>query len=101
MKRTHVFLPHNTPEDDSQSEDDEELCQLDDEEDCDVQKDDEDHLAKNQEDDEDTCLTEVQLEDDEQLARAIQESLSIGSPPRSSTDSFFQPFPHLFPPVYR
>lgn len=89
-------------EDDSESED-EELCQIDEEEDDhhgDVQQDEDDHVAKIQQD-EDKNLAEVQLEEDEQLARAIQESLSIGSPPRSGFDSFFQPFSHLFPPVYR
>ena len=60
-----------------------------------------DEGSDNQEDDEDNRLTEVQLEEDEQLARAIQESLSIGSPPQSSTDPFFQPFSQLFAPVYR
>lgn len=89
-------------EDDSESED-EELCPLDDEEDdhvSEVQQDEDDHVAKIQQDEEQN-LDEVQLEEDEQLARAIQESLSIGSPPRSQTDSIFQPFTNLFPPVYR
>ncbi|KAG5100001.1 hypothetical protein JHK82_045053 [Glycine max] len=94
-------LPHKTPEDDSESEDDE-LCPLSDEEaECvEVQQDEDDHHAKIQQD-EDKHLDEVQLEEDEQLARAIQESLSISSPPRSDSDSLFQPFAHLFPPVYR
>lgn len=90
------------PEDDSESEDDE-LCPLDDEEDkCvgEVQQDEDDHHAQIQQD-EDKSLDEFQLEEDEQLAKAIQESLSISSPPRSDTDSLFQPFAHLFPPVYR
>ncbi|KAG5050957.1 hypothetical protein JHK87_003155 [Glycine soja] len=89
-------------EDDSESEDDE-LCPLSDEEAesvGEVQQDEDDHHAKIQQD-EDKHLDEVQLEEDEQLARAIQESLSISSPPRSETDSLFQPFAHLFPPVYR
>lgn len=95
-------MPHYISEDDSQSED-EELCQIDEEEDDhlgDVQQDEDDHVAKIQQD-EDKNLDEVQLEEDELLARAIQESLIIGSPPRSYTDSLFQPFSHLFPPVYR
>lgn len=97
-----MFLPPNTPEDDSDSEDDE-LCPLDDEEDecvAEVQQDEDDHHAKIQQD-EDKHLDDVHLEEDEQLARAIQESLSISSPPRSDTDSIFQPIAHLFPPVYR
>jgi hypothetical protein len=95
-------LPHYTSEEDSESED-EELCPLDDEEDdhvSEVQQDEDDHVAKIQQDEEQN-LDEVQLEEDEQLARAIQKSLSIGSPPRSQTDSIFQPFTNLFPPVYR
>jgi hypothetical protein len=102
FKRPHSFLSHYTSEDDSESED-EELCPLDDEEDdhvSEVQQDEDDHVAKIQQDEEQN-LDEVQLEEDEQLARAIQESLSIGSPPRSQTDSIFQPFTNLFPPVYR
>jgi len=93
------------PEDDSESEDDE-LCPLDDDDDdedrCvgEVQKDEDDHHAQIQQD-EDKNLDEFQLEEDEQLARAIQESLSISSPPRSETDSLFQPLANLFPPVYR
>ncbi|RZB76081.1 Protein DA1-related 1 [Glycine soja] len=89
-------------EDDSESEDDE-LCPLSDEEAesvGEVQQDEDDHHATIQQD-EDKHLDEVQLEEDEQLARAIQESLSISSPPRSETDSLFQPLAHLFPPVYR
>ncbi|KAH1221796.1 Protein DA1-related 1 [Glycine max] len=96
------FLPHKTQEDDSESEDDE-LCPLSDEEAesvGEVQQDEDDHHATIQQD-EDKHLDEVQLEEDEQLARAIQESLSISSPPRSETDSLFQPLAHLFPPVYR
>ncbi|TKY55783.1 DA1-related 1 [Spatholobus suberectus] len=80
-------------EDDSESEDDE-LCPLDDEEDeCvgEVQQDEDDHHAKIQQD-EDKHLDEVQLEEDEQLARAIQESLSISSPPRSDTGFFISTF---------
>ncbi|XP_047163465.1 protein DA1-related 1-like [Vigna umbellata] len=89
-------------EDDSESEDDE-LCPLDDEKDNrvgEVQQDEDDHHAQIQQD-EDKNLDEFQLEEDEQLARAIQESLSISSPPRSDTDSLFQPLANLFPPVYR
>ncbi|XP_061375167.1 protein DA1-related 1-like isoform X2 [Gastrolobium bilobum] len=86
-----------------QSEDDEQLCQIDEKEDeClgEVQQEEDDYPAKVQQD-EDKHLDEVQLEEDEQLARAIQESWSIGSHPRSDTGSLFQPFSHLFPPVYR
>lgn len=42
----------------------------------------------------------VQLEEDEQLARAIQESLSMESPPRHDTGSMFHPS-FLFPSGYR
>ncbi|KAJ0097911.1 hypothetical protein Patl1_28845 [Pistacia atlantica] len=43
----------------------------------------------------------AQLEEDEQLAKAIQESLSIEPPPQHDTPSIFQPFPFLYPPGYR
>lgn len=114
FKRPLFFPTCYTSEDDSESEsEDDELCPLDDEEEDhvgDVKQDEDDHVGDvKQEDDhiakiqqdEDTSLDEVQLEEDEQLARAIQESLSIGSPARSHTDSIFQPFTNLFPPVYR
>ncbi|OIW20988.1 hypothetical protein TanjilG_26782 [Lupinus angustifolius] len=89
-------------EDDSQSEDDLQLCEIDEEEDeyiGKVQQEEDDQIAKIQQD-KDEHLGQIQLEEDEQLARAIQESLSIGSP-LSNAGSLFQPFPHLFPPVYR
>lgn len=38
------------------------------------------------------------LEDDEQLARAVQESLNSQSPPRQN-GRINQPFPNSFPPV--
>lgn len=113
-KRSHDFLPHNIPEDDSQSEEDEQLCKIDEEEDEHVSKvqpkeeedlgkvrlDEDELLAKIQQD-EDEHLAKGQLEEDEQLARAIQESLNIGSPPRHDNDSVFQSLPHLIPPGYR
>lgn len=113
-KRFRVFfLPRNIPEDNSQSED-EQLCKIDEEEDEDlskirpeedghlgkVQLDEDELLAKIQQE-EDERRAKFQLEEDEQLARAIQESLNIGSPPRYGNDSLIQPSPHLFPPGYR
>ncbi|RVW27126.1 Protein DA1-related 1 [Vitis vinifera] len=40
--------------------------------------------------------TESQLEEDEQLARALQESLNVESPPRHDAGNIFQPFPSFF-----
>lgn len=40
------------------------------------------------------------LEDDEQLARALQESLNSESP-RHQNGRIYRPFPNFFPPVYR
>ncbi|XLS57047.1 hypothetical protein HN51_006802 [Arachis hypogaea] len=93
-------------EDDSQSEEDEQLCKVDDEEDehtCTVQQQEEEHLDKVRPDEDDEHLSKDQLEEDEQLARAIQESLNIDSPPspRYENDSIFQPLSNLFPPGYR
>ncbi|MED6167367.1 Protein DA1- 1 [Stylosanthes scabra] len=92
-------------EDDSQSEEDEQLCKIDDEEDehtCTVQQEEDESFDKVRPD-EDEHLSKVQLDEDEQLARAIQESLSIDSPPspRYDNDSIFQPLSNLFPPGYR
>ncbi|XP_057449443.1 protein DA1-related 1-like [Lotus japonicus] len=98
-------------EEDSQSEEDEQLCKIDEEEDENLSKvksEEDEHLDKVQVD-EDELLAKIQdeehlakdqLEEDEQLARAIQESLRIDSPPRYGGDSIF-PFPNLFPPGYR
>ncbi|KAH1223862.1 Protein DA1-related 1 [Glycine max] len=75
---------------------DEELCKIDDDE-------EDEHLVKVHldEDEQDERLAKAQLEEDEQLARAIQESLKIGSPPQYDNGSSILSFPHLFPPGYR
>jgi len=65
-----------------------------------LQQDEDERLAKIQQDEVER-LAKAQLEEDEQLAWAIQESLTIGSPPRSDNDSSFLSYPHLFPPGYR
>lgn len=46
---------------------------------------------------------ESYLEEDEQLAKALQESLNVEapSPPRYDYGSFFPPFPSFFPSGYR
>ncbi|KAK4260027.1 hypothetical protein QN277_003202 [Acacia crassicarpa] len=85
----------------SQSED-EELCPIDEEEDehlGKVQEEEADSLADIQKE-EDEHHAKLQLEEDELLARAIQESLSMGSPPRLDVGSIFQPF-SLFSTGYR
>ncbi|KAL1369672.1 hypothetical protein HN51_000052 [Arachis hypogaea] len=108
-------------EDDPQSSDDEQLCELTDEDEYhgeveqheelsnhhkeedesvgEVEEEEDDHLNNIQQDN-DKHLAEAQLEEDEQLARALQESLNIDSD-RAERDSLFQPFPHLLRPVYR
>ncbi|GAU17437.1 hypothetical protein TSUD_233140 [Trifolium subterraneum] len=90
-------------EDDSQSEKDEQLCKID-EEDENVGKirpdEDELLLAKIQQD-ENERRAKDQLEEDEQLAKAIQLSLTIDSPHRRGNDSLSQPSPHVFPPGFR
>ncbi|GLT39103.1 hypothetical protein SLA2020_133100 [Shorea laevis] len=45
----------------------------------------------------------LQLEEDEQLAMALEESLNLNvdSPPRNDHGSIFQPYPFHFPSVYR
>lgn len=48
------------------------------------------------EEDEPFC-TEAQVEEDEKLAKAIQESLNMDSPPQN----IFRPFPFFFPSSYR
>ncbi|GAB4847095.1 Protein DA1- 1, variant 2 [Ancistrocladus abbreviatus] len=42
-----------------------------------------------------------QLKEDEQLAKALQESLNMGSPPRDDHENTYQPFPFFFPSGYR
>lgn len=46
---------------------------------------------------------EASIEEDEQLARALQESMNMESQParHNGHQSFFSPFPFLYPPVYR
>ncbi|XP_065875159.1 protein DA1-related 1-like isoform X2 [Euphorbia lathyris] len=50
---------------------------------------------------EDEKRRRAQLEEDEQLARAIQQSLSVDSPPRYGLGNGFSPYPYLFPSGYR
>ncbi|CAH9088725.1 unnamed protein product [Cuscuta epithymum] len=47
-------------------------------------------------------IAETNIEEDEQLARALQESIDMESPPRNNGyGSLFSPFALLYPPVYR
>ncbi|GAA0157901.1 actin or actin-binding cytoskeletal protein [Lithospermum erythrorhizon] len=55
----------------------------------------EDHKGKKVQIDNDTLL-----EEDEQLAKALQESLTVDSPPKYDYGSAFPPYPYLYPPVY-
>ncbi|KAE9606735.1 hypothetical protein Lal_00026472 [Lupinus albus] len=112
-------------EDDSQSEEDLQLCNIEEEEDehlgkvqpvedehpGKVQLEEDEHIGKVQQEedkhvgkvqqDEDKHLAKIQLEEDEQLARAIQESLNIGLPSHYDNDSLLKPSPNLFPTGYR
>ncbi|XAR73917.1 hypothetical protein NMG60_11008042 [Bertholletia excelsa] len=45
--------------------------------------------------------SEAHLEEDEQLARAIQESLNMDSPPRYDYGNFFPSYPYPYPSGYR
>ncbi|KAK2426631.1 Protein DA1-related 1 [Trifolium repens] len=89
-------------EDESQSEEDEPLCKID-EEDENVGKvrlDEDELLLGKIQQDENERRAKDQLEEDEQLAKAIQLSLNLGSP-RHGNDSLSQPSPHVFPPGFR
>ncbi|XP_039000021.1 protein DA1-related 1-like isoform X1 [Hibiscus syriacus] len=50
---------------------------------------------------EDEGHDKVQLEEDEQLAKAIQESLNVESPPRYGHGGLFSPYPFFFSASYR
>ncbi|XP_019421887.1 PREDICTED: protein DA1-related 1-like [Lupinus angustifolius] len=112
-------------EDDSQSEEDLQLCNIEEEEDehlgkvqpvedehvGKVQLEEDEHIGKVQQEedkhigkvqqDEDEHLAKIQLEEDEQLARAIQESMNIGLPSHYDNDSLLKPIPNLFSTGYR
>ncbi|KAK2987490.1 hypothetical protein RJ640_012149 [Escallonia rubra] len=45
--------------------------------------------------------TESHLEEDEQLAKALQESLNMDSPPQYDHGSLFPPYPSFYPSGYR
>jgi FtsZ-interacting cell division protein ZipA len=108
-KKISCFLLYNIPEDESQSEEDEPLCKID-EEDENVGKvrlDEDELLLGKIPQDENERRAKDQLEEDEQLAKAIQLSLNlgsprhIGSPPQHGNGSLSQPSPHVFPPGFR
>lgn len=101
-KNVSCFLPCNISEDDSKSEEDNELCKLDEEDENvgKVRRDEDELLAKIQQEENERHAKD-QLEEDEELAKAIQLSLNVASPPRHSNDSLSQPPPHLFPPGFR
>ncbi|KAG6729485.1 hypothetical protein I3842_01G031400 [Carya illinoinensis] len=46
-------------------------------------------------------LARAQTKEDEQLAKALQESMYMESPPRWETENIFQPYPFNFPSKYR
>ncbi|KAL9464416.1 hypothetical protein AB3S75_002089 [Citrus x aurantiifolia] len=57
------------------------------------QEEDERRAKAQQEEDERRARARAQLEEDEQLAKAIQDSLRVNSPPRYDSGNIFQPFP--------
>ncbi|KAH9663316.1 protein DA1-related 1 [Citrus sinensis] len=57
------------------------------------QEEDERRAKAQQEEDEQRAGARAQLEEDEQLAKAIQDSLRVDSPPRYDSGNIFQPFP--------
>lgn len=114
MKNVSYYLLDKITEEESQSEEDEHLCEIDEEEDEHrnqvwPQKDGnhgkvrlhEDKLLAKFQQDENQRRAKDQLEEDEQPARTIQESLNIGSPPRHGNDSLFKPSPISFPLGFR
>uniref|UniRef100_A0A1J3J047 Protein DA1-related 1 n=1 Tax=Noccaea caerulescens TaxID=107243 RepID=A0A1J3J047_NOCCA len=58
-------------------------------------------LAKARLEEEEMRRSKDQLEEDELLAKAIQESMNVGSPPRYDPGSMFPPFPFLNPSSHR
>ncbi|XVF61950.1 hypothetical protein PTKIN_Ptkin08bG0176300 [Pterospermum kingtungense] len=64
-----------------------------------VEEEDDRYSKVKQEEDEGQA--KVQLEEDEQLAKAIQESLNVGSPPRDNHGGLFSPYPFFFSAGYR
>ncbi|MCI26279.1 protein DA1-related 1-like, partial [Trifolium medium] len=89
--------------DDSRSEEDEPLCKIDEEDDNvgKIRPDEDELLLAKIQQDENERRAKDQLEEDEQLAKAIQLSLAIDSPHRHGNDSLSQPSPHVFPPGFR
>ncbi|KAE8685377.1 Protein DA1 [Hibiscus syriacus] len=63
--------------------------------------DEEDDRYTKVQQEEDAGRAKVQLEEDEQLAKAIQESLNVESPPRYDHGGLFSPFPFFFSASYR
>lgn len=57
------------------------------------QEEDERRAKAQQEEDERRARATAQLEEDEQLAKAIQDSLRVDSPPRYDSGNIFQHFP--------
>ncbi|KAG7544799.1 Zinc finger LIM-type [Arabidopsis suecica] len=58
-------------------------------------------LAKARLEEEEMRRSKAQLEEDEQLAKAIQESMNVGSPPRYDLGNILQPYPFLIPSSHR
>ncbi|KAJ4844868.1 Protein DA1- 1 [Turnera subulata] len=78
------------------------------EEDNESQQSEEDKDSQRSEEDKDSHRSEeherhvkAQLEEDEQLAKAIQESLSVESPPQYGGSNIFPPYPFFFPSSHR
>ncbi|KAF5752946.1 protein DA1-related 1-like isoform X1 [Tripterygium wilfordii] len=85
-------------DDDSESEEDEHHARAQVEEDKE-DKEDKQHAGAHLEEHKEHDI--AQLEEDEQLAKAIQESLIVDSPPRNDNKNLLPPYPFLFPSGYR
>jgi hypothetical protein len=58
-------------------------------------------LAKARLEEEEMRRSKAQLEEDELLAKALQESMNVGSPPRYDPGNILQPYPFLIPSSHR
>lgn len=112
-KGKKVIEDESESESESESdEDEEEHCIAHDEEDEESAKSErsDDESVKSQREEYESAKTQkeeyggfsdLQLEEDEHLAKALQESMNVASPPRYDQGSFFQPYPFFFPSSHK
>ncbi|XP_030462526.1 protein DA1-related 1-like isoform X1 [Syzygium oleosum] len=85
-------------DEDDHSEEEEQPTNVESEDDEQVGQKEDEHIEAPKEE---AKHVQSQLEDDEQLAKAIQESLIVESPPRYESGSILRPYPSFFPSGYR